>query len=59
MAPANFLLEQLKGWAGKGLMQKEGINTYWIYSLPGISKTLLARSICASLHEESYIEPAC
>ena len=46
-----FLLKQLKDWATEEPGQKEGSNTYWIYGLPGIGKTSLAHSICASLHE--------
>ena len=46
-----FLLEQLIGWATKEPGQKEESKTYWIYGLPGIGKTSLAHSICASLHK--------
>ena len=44
-------LKQLISWATKEPGQKEESNTYWIYGLPGIGKTSLAHSICASLHE--------
>jgi len=30
-------------------------NTYWIYGLPGIGKTSLAHSICASLHDRGQL----
>jgi len=30
-------------------------NTYWIYGLPGIGKTSLAHSICASLHDQGQL----
>ena len=39
----------------KGLLQG---NTYWIYGLPGIGKTALAHSICASLHEQGQLSGA-
>jgi hypothetical protein len=39
----------------KGLPQS---NTYWIYGLPGIGKTSLAHSICASLHEQGQLAGA-
>ena len=44
-----LLLERLMDWASKEPSQEE--STYWIYGLPGIGKTSLAHSICASLHE--------
>src|SRR5258706_5688983 len=33
-------------------------NTYWFYSSPGIGKTSLAHSICASLHERNHLAGA-
>jgi hypothetical protein len=33
-------------------------NTYWIYGLPGIGKTSLAHSICASLHNQRQLAGA-
>src|SRR5258706_9035868 len=33
-------------------------NTYWIYGLPGIGKTSLAHSICASLHDRGQLAGA-
>jgi len=33
-------------------------NTYWIYGSPGIGKTSLAHSICASLHEHGQLAGA-
>ena len=53
-----YLLEELKGWAAKEPEQKEGSNTYWIHGLPGIGKTSLAHSICASLHDERQLAGA-
>ena len=52
-----FLLKQVEGWATKEPGQKEG-NTYWIYGLPGIGKTSLAHSICASLHKGNHLAGA-
>ena len=49
------LLQQLIGWATKEPGQQEKSNTYWIYGLPGIGKTSLAHSICASLHKENHL----
>jgi hypothetical protein len=33
-------------------------NTYWIHGLPGIGKTSLAHSICASLHDQGKLAGA-
>ena len=33
-------------------------NTYWLYGSPGIGKTSLAHSICASLHERKHLAGA-
>src|SRR5258706_3875154 len=33
-------------------------NTYWFYGSPGIRKTSLAHSICASLHERNHLAGA-
>ena len=33
-------------------------NTYWVYGLPGIGKTSLAHSICASLHDQEQLAGA-
>jgi len=52
------LLEQIITWATKGLEQTDGGNTYWIYGLPGIGKTSLAHSICASLHNKQQLAGA-
>ena len=53
-----FLLNQVIGWVTKESGQKEGSNTYWIYGLPGIGKTALAHSICASLHKGNNLAGA-
>ena len=52
------LLKQVIGWANKQSEQKEESNTYWIYGLPGIGKTSLAHSICASLHKGNHLAGA-
>ena len=52
------LLDQVISWATKESGQKEESNTYWIHGLPGIGKTALAHSICASLHERNHLAGA-
>jgi len=52
------LLEKIVAWATNGLQQTDGRNTYWIYGLPGIGKTSLAHSICASLHNKEQLAGA-
>jgi len=52
------ILEQIIAWASDGLEQTDGGNTYWIYGLPGIGKTSLAHSICASLHDKEQLAGA-
>ena len=44
-----FLLENVQAWVTSNSGQKGEPNTYWIYGSPGIGKTWLAHSICASL----------
>ena len=51
------LLKQVVSWATKESEKDEG-NTSWIYGLPGIGKTSLAHSICASLHEQEQLAGA-
>ena len=53
-----FLLNQVISWATKEPGQNEGSNTYWIYGMPGIGKTALAHSICATLHERNHLAGA-
>jgi hypothetical protein len=53
-------LKEIVDWAankseGDGLLQS---NTYWIYGLPGIGKTSLAHSVCASLHDQKQLAGA-
>ena len=51
------LLKELVDWATKVPGQKEG-NTYWVYGSPGIGKTSLAHSICATLHDGNHLAGA-
>src|SRR5258707_6933079 len=53
-------LEEVVNWVankpeGNDVLQN---NTYWIYGLPGIGKTSLAHSICATLHEGNHLAGA-
>jgi len=52
------ILEQTIAWVSDGLGQTDGRNTYWIYGVPGIGKTSLAHSICASLHDKQQLAGA-
>jgi len=52
------LLGQIISWVTNGSEQTDGRNTYWIYGLPGIGKTSLAHSICASLHDKEQLAGA-
>jgi len=52
------ILEQTIAWVSDGLEQTDGRNTCWIYGLPGIGKTSLAHSICASLHDKEQLAGA-
>jgi len=52
------ILEQIMAWTSNGLEQTDGRNAYWIYGLPGIGKTSLAHSICASLHDKEQLAGA-
>jgi len=52
------LLGQIIDWGTNGLEHTDGRNTYWIYGLPGIGKTSLAHSICASLHDKEQLAGA-
>jgi len=45
------LLNQVIAWVTNQSRQNHNSNTYWIHGLPGIGKTSLAHSICASLHK--------
>jgi len=52
------LLEKIVAWVANGMDQTDGGSTYWIYGLPGIGKTSLAHSICASLDDKEQLAGA-
>src|SRR5258706_12102371 len=54
------LLNQLVDWVANisGQENVQRSNTYWFYGSPGIGKTTLAHSICASLHERNHLAGA-
>jgi len=52
------LLEKIVAWVTNGLDQTDSGSTYWIYGLPGIGKTSLAHSICASLDDKEQLAGA-
>jgi len=51
------LLNQILDWVANKSGQENVLqrNTYWFYGSPGIGKTSLAHSICASLHERNHL----
>ena len=54
------LLKGLTDWVASITAQRDVLHTniYWIYGIPGIGKTSLAHSICASLHEGEQLAGA-
>jgi hypothetical protein len=50
-------LKEIVDWVANKSEEKQN-NTYWIYGLPGIGKTSLANSICASLHDQKKLAGA-
>src|SRR5258706_4018392 len=54
------LLNQITDWVVNKSGQEHVLqkNAYWIYGSPGIGKTSLAHSICASLHKRSHLAAA-
>ena len=54
------LLNQITDWVANKSGQENVLqrNAYWIYGSPGIGKTSLAHSICASLHERNQLAGA-
>ena len=54
------LLNQIIEWVSDKSGQENALqrNAYWIYGSPGIGKTSIAHSICASLHERSHLAGA-
>ena len=51
------LLNQIMDWVSNTPGQENVLqtNVYWLFGSPGIGKTSLAHSICASLHERSHL----
>ena len=54
------LLNQIANWVANQSGQDSVLqrNAYWLYGSPGIGKTSLAHSICASLHERNHLAAA-
>ena len=54
------LLNQITDWVVNNSGQENVLqkNAYWLYGSPGIGKTSLAHSICASLHERNHLAGA-
>src|SRR5258706_7590883 len=54
------LLNQIMNWVANNSGQEEVLhrNVYWFYGSPGIGKTSLAHSICASLHKRNHLAGA-
>jgi len=54
------LLKEIVDWVADKPEEKDVLqsNMYWIYGLPGIGKTSLAHSICASLHGQRRLAGA-
>ena len=54
------LLNQIVDWVTNKSGQENGFqkNAFWCYGSPGIGKTSLAHSICASLHERNHLAGA-
>ena len=55
-----FRLKEIVDWVANKSDEGDLVqsNTYWIYGLPGIGKTSLAHSICASLHDQGQLAGA-
>ena len=54
------LLNRIVDWVANesGHENDQQSNTYWLYGSPGMGKTTLAHSICASLHERNLLAGA-
>ena len=52
----NHIVDWVTDKSGQENVQQS--NTYWLYGSPGIGKTSLAHSICASLHERNHLAGA-
>ena len=55
-----FILNRIMAWVADTQGKHDGPrgNTYWFYGSPGIGKTSLAHSICASLHDRGQLAGA-
>ena len=55
-----YRLKEIVDWVANVSEEKDLLqsNTYWIYGLPGIGKTSLAHSVCASLHDKGLLAGA-
>src|SRR5258706_11027341 len=54
------ILDRIMAWVAdpQGKNDRPRSNTYWFYGSPGIGKTSLAHSICASLHDRGQLAGA-
>ena len=52
----NHIVDWVANKSGQENVQRS--NTYWFYGSPGIGKTSLVHSICASLHERNHLAGA-
>ena len=54
------ILNRIRAWVADPQGKNDGPrgNTYWFYGSPGIGKTSLAHSICASLHRQEQLAGA-
>ena len=54
------ILNEIMAWVDDPHEKNDGpqSNTYWFYGSPGIGKTALAHSICASLHDREQLAGA-
>ena len=54
------LLKDIMDWVANQTAQGDAVqgNIFWLYGLPGIGKTSLAHSICASLHDREQLAGA-
>ena len=54
------ILKEIIDWVNNKLTHDDVFksNVYWLYGLPGIGKTALAHSICASLHDRDQLAGA-
>src|SRR5258706_5109065 len=53
-----YILSRIMAWVADPQEGNDRNNTYWFYGSPGIGKTSLAHSICASLHRQEQLAGA-